>query len=412
MKIETLREENKLINLFCELAQIPSPSLKEEKVARRIVEFLEQNGVPCSCDLFGNVIAKVKATDSAKQPLLLSAHMDVVGDDSPVNIGLSSSFIETDKRRTLGADDKAGVAAAMLLAVELQNNEKLNHGGLELVFTKDEEHSMSGIKNLDMSKLESEYILVLDADKLGQVLVSGASFTKLTIDAEAFIGGHSGIDIADEKRLNAIKLIAELISDIPQGVYKKDDFGVVASINAGAILGGGVSSSLSKLKENKVPPDDLLHFVLDNSMTNIINTRAGVVYSLRSSDKQVERELIGKIAEKISLFNKKYEGLAKASLKEEEHLPAFEKSEDETIVGLAIKAAQKVGIKADISSFHAGAETHIYANNTNKSGKAFKPCLIGLADVYNMHSSDEKIDYKSYIKGYEFLKMFFEEFNA
>ena len=36
--------------------------------------------------------------------------MDVVGDDSPINLQLNGNIIETDKTRTLGADDKAAIA--------------------------------------------------------------------------------------------------------------------------------------------------------------------------------------------------------------------------------------------------------------------------------------------------------------
>ena len=35
--MDTIRKEYKLIDLFCTLAQIPSPSLKEEKVASKII---------------------------------------------------------------------------------------------------------------------------------------------------------------------------------------------------------------------------------------------------------------------------------------------------------------------------------------------------------------------------------------
>ena len=39
------------------------------------------------------------------------------------------------------------------------------------------------------------------------------------------------------------------------------------------------------------------------------------------------------------------------------------------------------------------------------------PSLLGLADVYNMHSAAEKVDYKTLIKGYEVIRNTFEEFN-
>ena len=39
------------------------------------------------------------------------------------------------------------------------------------------------------------------------------------------------------------------------------------------------------------------------------------------------------------------------------------------------------------------------------------PSLLGLADVYNMHSAAEKVDYQTLLKGYEVIKNTFEEFN-
>ena len=73
--------------------------------------------------------------------------------------------------------------------------------------------------------------------------------------------------------------------------------------------------------------------------------------------------------------------------------------------------AKKVGLIPEISSFHAGAETHIYANRTNANGEKFSPYLIGLATVCNMHSDREYVDYKTMIKGQELLKELFESFN-
>lgn len=412
MDIKVLRDKYELIDLFCELVQIPSPSLQEDKVSKKIMEILKKNNINANLDLYGNIIAKVEATDLSKAPLLLSAHMDVVGDASAVNIRVESGFIETDKKRTLGADDKAGVAAAILLASEIVNQKNLKHGGLELVFTRDEEQFMSGIKNLDMKSLESEYILVLDADKLGQILVSGASFTKLTLNVNAFKGGHSGIDIADEERLNSVKLLAELLNEIPQGVYKKDELGVVTSINLGAAIGGGVETAILKVNEAEIELNKYSDFVLENSMTNIINTKAGAIYSIRSSHVESEKKLVSEIQQIVNSFNEKYEGLAKAEIEVEVHLLPFEKSDDKKLVEVAKATGQKLDVKLDISSFHAGAETHIYANNINKNGVKFKPCLVGLANVYNMHSSEEKIDYESYLKGYEFLKEFFKVYNS
>ena len=408
--MEKIRE-NKLIDLFCELALIPSPSLKEEKVIEKILAIFRENNIEATTDEYKNIIAKIPATDKTKKPILLSSHMDVVGDDSPIVLNLNGSIIETDKTRTLGADNKAGVAAAIMLAIELSNDKELKHGGLEIVFTRDEEHTMTGIRNVKMNELESEFILVMDADGLGQVQISGANYTRLAIYIDALKGGHSGIDIDDNTRLNAAKLVAELVNEIPQGVYHKDEYGVITSINLGVIVGGGIHTAIDSIKEEKMKSNQYHDCIMEKAITNVINTKAGAVYSIRSSSRKYEESLISELKVIVDNFNKKYDGLAIAKLETTEHLPPFEKSDDETLVNVAKEAGKNLNIDLDISSFHAGAETHIYANEKNKYGVTFKPVLIGIADIYNMHSANEQIDYVSYLKGYELIKEMFKVFN-
>lgn len=397
-----------LIEIFKELVQIPSPSLEEGKVSKRIIEILQNAGIEAKFDNYGNVYAKIDGMQNGKG-ILLSAHMDVVGDDTPVCIVENSNFIETDKTRTLGADDKAGVTAIIKALLDIKNGIIKPKGTVEAVFTRDEENSMTGIENVEFNALNSEYALVLDSDKLGNFEISGAGYIKLTVSVKTPFGGHSGLDIADEKRLNAAKIIAEIVEKIPQGVYKADETGTITSINLGSIIGGGVENALYQAVKQGLKGAAAVEFVSKNSMSNIINTSAFAHYSVRSSDLKVQDELIQKIRNIIDEFNTKHNGLAKAELEIEEHLPVFEKSDDETLIEIARIAAKKADVNLKISSFHAGAETHIYANRKNKYGKNFKPVLMGIADVYNMHSSDEKIDVESYKKGYKFLKAFLGE---
>ena len=409
--MENIRKQHKLIDLFCELVSIPSPSLREEKVAQKILAIFKENNIEATTDEYGNIKAKVIATDSSKKPLLLSAHMDVVGDDSPINLKLNGNIIETDKTRTLGADDKAGVAASIMLAIETSQDKTLKHGGLEIIFTRDEEQNMSGIHHVKMNEIEAEHVLVLDADRLGQVQIAGASYTKLVVNVKSLKGGHSGIDIDDNTKVNAAKLIAELVNEIPQGVYKKDEYGVVTSLNLGMIIGGGIETAIDNIKTSDMKSNQYIDYIVDKAITNVINTKAGATYSIRSSSKEFEKNLLSDIKEIVERFNRKYDGLAFATMESSEHLPPFEKSNDETLIKMAEEAGKNLCYEIEISTFHAGAETHIYANNKNKFGVQLKPVLVGLADIYNMHSNDEQIDYVSYLKGYELLKEFFKVFN-
>ncbi|MBQ2644542.1 M20/M25/M40 family metallo-hydrolase [bacterium] len=412
MNIQELRNDNKLIDLFCTLAEIPSPSLGENNVATEIQTILLSHGIEVYQDEYANIIARIPATDESKKPLLLSAHMDVVGDDSPVHIVLTDNeIIETDKTRTLGADDKAGVTAAIVTACRIIQDKDFKHGGLEMVFTRDEEGTMSGIRHVDFKELNSEYALVLDSDSLGEVLISGAGYSNVTIDVTSFKDGHSGNDIGDSSRVNAAKLLAEIVSEIPQGVYKQDDTGVITSINLGVILGGGVDFPLQKMAKQDLQNGEHFKYLIENAVTNVINKKGSAKYSLRSSDAQAEEELLSYIKVIVDKFNKKYKGLAKFELSYKVKTPKFEKNNDTTIPDIAKKIGDEMSLDVSVTSFHAGAETHIYANEKNKYGQIFKPYLIGVATIKNMHSADEQMYYKTLIKGTDFVYNIFKEFN-
>lgn len=387
MNIENLRKEHELIDLFCNLAEIPSPSLHEENVATRIKTYCEQNNMNCRFDDYGNVRIDIPATDSTKEPLLLSAHMDVIGDDSPVKTYLDDNGNIHAEGRTLGADDKAGVANALLLAKEIANSD-MKHGGLECNFTRDEESGMSGIRHTNFKDIKSKYILVCDSDTLGQLETAGASYTLVKINVKSHKAGHSGIDIGDKTRANAAKLIADLIAKLPQGAYFEEDGKVVTSCNLGGILAGNIN------------------------VTNIINPEAAVSYSIRSSSRQKEDELKAIMTSTVNEFAKSHANLADVTIEFEEHLPPFEKVDDKFIPILFEACAKKVGVEPDVTTFHAGAETHIYANETNTNGEKFIPYLVGLATVCNMHTKDEYLDYKSILKGHELLQEIFRAYNS
>ena len=386
MDLSNLRKENELVDLFCSMAEVPSPSLKEEKVIDWICNYCKENDLDCEQDDFKNIYITVPATDSTKSPILLSSHMDVVGDASPVEPYLEGDLIKA-KGRTLGADDKAGVANALYFAKYLNKRTDLKHGGLEVHFTRDEENTMQGIKHTDFSRIKSKYVLVLDSDALGQCLISGASYVLVDLKISAPKGGHSGNDIGDPTRENATKLIADLVSDMPQGVFYSENDKVVTSCNLGGIESG------------------------DLSVTNVINTDAHATYSIRSSRKDKENELMEMMQDIVDAFNKEYERTAIATIVFTEKMPMFEKNEDEFMPKLFEKVAKEVGVEPEISSFHAGAETHIYANEKNANGEKFSPYLIGLATVCNMHSAREYVDYKTMLKGQELLQALFEAFN-
>jgi acetylornithine deacetylase/succinyl-diaminopimelate desuccinylase-like protein len=423
MNLDQLKKDYRLVDLFVELAEIPSPSLKENILAEKIMEIFNIYGIQAKYDSYNNIIAKIPASSSCRnvQPILLSAHMDVVGGTAPVRTKLSHNekYIETDKTRTLGADDKVGVAAIMDLAIRLNDlNSQVEHGPIEIIFTRDEELGMTGIKNLDTSYLNSVYTIIIDGEKLGELNNEGAGFTNLYIKVHGGKGGHSGINIQDKDRINAIKVLSELDTLIPQGVFKEDERGVVTSINAGVTTsetaGVYVSNAikdalLSDKNKNSFPEKyeekNIVETMSKESAVNVINTEAVQAYSIRSSDPEYEKELINYIKEQVAIIQHKYSKLIKIDMEIKTHLKPFVKNDDDFLCKVIQKAGEKHNLHCKPASFHAGAETHILANDkTNSADKSFIPVIIGIANIENMHSSDERLDWKSFLTGSKWLE--------
>ncbi|MCR4880692.1 MAG: M20/M25/M40 family metallo-hydrolase [bacterium] len=410
MTLEEVRNKDSVIDYFVQLAQIPSPSKKEENVANKIIEILTAKGISAQKDSYGNVIARLDANNSAAAPIMISSHMDVVGTDEPVNIRVSKDgkYLETDKTRTLGADDKAGGAVIIDTLIYFKEHPEIPHPTIEGVFTRDEEFGMSGIENLDTTKLLSQNALILDGSDLGECNVAGASFTNFTIFVTEGKSGHSGIDIGDKTRVSANKVLSELVAQIPQGVYKENELGTITSINSGLVIGGSAGMYLLSNKNNLVitSQNQIMEDIAMNSFRNIIASNAYATYSIRSSEPENEEQLKREILSIVNTAAKKYDGKIKIEAKFETHLKPFVKDDNEEFVNILIGSAKSVGLtNTKPTSFHAGAETHVLQNDKlNAEGKKFKPLLLGVANILNMHSPDEMLDYESLIIGRNWIR--------
>ena len=129
------------------------------------------------------------------------------------------------KDTTLGGDD--GVAIAYALSILSDNT--LSHPPIEAVFTTDEEIGLLGAAKLDMSKLKGTRLLNIDSEEEGIILVSCAggmtSESIITLESEmiegdkviltltGLKGGHSGVEIAKE-RGNAVIIMGRILSEL------------------------------------------------------------------------------------------------------------------------------------------------------------------------------------------------------
>ena len=65
-------QKNKLLEIFCTLVQIPSPSLSEDKVIKWIQNFCKENKIDCELDDYENIFIKIEATNKNKKTNFIS----------------------------------------------------------------------------------------------------------------------------------------------------------------------------------------------------------------------------------------------------------------------------------------------------------------------------------------------------
>src|SRR5918999_6027571 len=153
---------SEVLDLFLELAAIPSPSGEEQAVAERITAYLRDLALEPETDDAGNVLARIEATHAnGGAPLFLCAHMDNVPVSRPIEPVVEDGFVRNRADTILGADDKAAVAV-LLQAARTLLSQRRPHAGVELVFTVQEETGLDGAKAFDHTRLAARTGVVYD----------------------------------------------------------------------------------------------------------------------------------------------------------------------------------------------------------------------------------------------------------
>lgn len=268
-----------LWKIFYNLTQIPRPSRSEQKVIKYLKELAEEKSLKYIIDRAGNIIIYVPGKNGREhdRPLIIQNHVDMVTDALPgVRISFQTDPIETfvdgdwlkAKGTTLGADNGIGCAAALATIYD----ETLAHPPLELLFTVDEETGLNGAQGLEHKYLSAKKMLNLDTEEWGSLYIGCAGgidyeLTKdvalvapdstlelMKLNIDGFIGGHSGVDI-HEQRANAIKFLADVL----------DEFVLNSLVFQIAEIRGGKA-------HNIIPRDILIYFYVEVSKIDEIES--------------------------------------------------------------------------------------------------------------------------------------------
>lgn len=223
---------------FEEISEIPRASGNEKRISDYMVEYANAHGLEVIQDKAMNVIIKKPAAPGYENApaVILQGHLDMVCeknkgtmhdfDKDPIKLRVVDDMLYANGT-TLGADN--GIALAYAMAI--LSSKDIPHPRLEVLFTSDEENTMSGAAALDAGMLSGKLLINLDSEEEGKFLVSSAGGTKAKMvipilwekAAEGKVpyilsigglkGGHSGIEI-DKGRGNANKLMGRLLDSI------------------------------------------------------------------------------------------------------------------------------------------------------------------------------------------------------
>jgi len=217
------------------LLRIDSPSYREATAAAWLAAQFAEFGVEATDDGIGptlngnsgNLIARVPGNDAP--PILLNAHMDNVPPCEGVKPVIDGGIVRTDGQTVLGGDDKCG-CIAILSAVREVVTSGIPHPPLEIVLTAAEETGLEGAKGLDYRKLTARRGFVAESGTAGAITVKAPSADRW----DAVVKGkaaHSGV--APEKGINAIRMAAEAIAQMPVGRLDDETTANVGLIQAG-----------------------------------------------------------------------------------------------------------------------------------------------------------------------------------
>ncbi len=125
---------------------------------------------------------------------------------------IGEDIITASGTTLLGADDKAGVAVIMDLAVFLQQHPEIKHGSIKILFTPDEEIGR-GVNKVDLQKLGAAVAYTLDGGERGSIEDENFSADGVTI---TFYGVSAHPGTAKDKMVNALKVAAYFLELLPR----------------------------------------------------------------------------------------------------------------------------------------------------------------------------------------------------
>ncbi len=337
-----------VVDLFLELAAIASPPGEERAVADVVTRYLRDLGLDSDEDDFGNVYTRIEPTAEGK-PLFFCAHLDTVPPDGRLEPVLGEDGVIRNAGGTiLGADNKSAVVA-MLEGARRVLAEGRPHGGIELLFTMQEEIGLLGAAAFDHTRFHAQLGYVYDqAAPIGEIILGApwAQGIEVTFHGRA---SHSGM--FPEEGRSAIQAAAKAIADLRLG--RVDD---ETTANVGVISGGTAG--------------------------NIVPEWCTFLAEARCHDERKLNDIVQEMLDAFTFAATATECEVSTALKKTYRGYRFAKSDD--VVRLAADALERCGHTVSYALSGGAAD----ANSFNERGLRCVNLANGMTDI---HTPNERI---------------------
>jgi tripeptide aminopeptidase len=370
-------QKERLIGEFLELVQVDSETKHERAICDVLIEKFSGLGLEVAEDDTteatghgaGNLVADLRAAPGMEHvPVIyFTSHMDTVTPGKGIKPQVDDDgYIRSDGTTILGSDDKAGIAA-MFEAIRVLKENNVQHGRIQFVITVGEESGLVGAKAFDRELLQAEYGYALDSNgKVGEIAVAGPSQAKIDVNLKGK-SAHAGVN--PEDGISAIQVAAKAIAKMPHGRIDHE-----TTANIGSFQGGGPTNVVCDQVVIKAEARSLVEEKLERQL-------------------QLMREAFESTAEQFG---------AKADFNSEIVYPGFKFNENADVVGIVVKALEKMGRTPKL--FHSGGGSD--ANIFNGMGIPTVNLAIGYE---NIHTTKEQMPVSELLATAELVVRIVEE---
>ena len=343
------------LELFLELAAVPSPSGEERAVADIVLGYVRDLGLiadeddtgPALGSTMGNILVSLEPTADG-EPIFLCAHLDTVPPLDAIEPVVEDGIVRNRRAAILGGDNKSAVAV-MLDGVRRLLAENRPHAGIELLFTSKEETGLEGAYAFDASRLRARVGYVYDQAEPPGGIILGAPSAEL-IDV-TFRGRAAHAGMFPEDGRNAIAAAARAVSEMKLGRIDEE-----TTANIGVIKGG--------------------------SAANVVPDSCRLVGEARSHDDRKLADQVQAMQDALTFAA----GVAECEVETKltRHYTAYRFAKDDLAVRLAAGAFASCGFEPRYSLSGGAADANVF----NQRGLQCVNLANGMTDI---HTPDESI---------------------